>query len=626
MRGHIDHYVDDDWSRTVEEMAGRGASLFKPILKKNPDFGYTQSKIWLRTRLINQTTDISEWRIFFSENFKQIFDVWILRKNGEIQNVLSLKRDSTFSERTIPYPELVVAADIAPGEEVTVLISLWSEGSSYIEFSVETVESFAMLAARDTAKNFIFYGMMVLLIVVALGCLALFRELIFLAYSGYAASALLYVMHADGVTFQYLWPNWPALNSMASVYAGSGIIIFGAVFSRVFIKTKKRHPIMDKVLLAVIFVTVMMNVVMIPTNPQMLKKALVAMSLVAIITFTLVAIIAASKRFREVRFYLFAWVGAVISATLLNLNHIFGFNIGQELLYDSMRGVMVFDAAMMGFAIADRYHQLRQSRQAALSDSLSKANRNIELSERLLELEHQHSVVSEFARNRDEHIQNTVHDLRQPIHALRISVTNLLRKQPQSDDAAANLEATFNYLEGLVAEQLSNKNGAAASSQSSVKEESDELGLQQVLGSIQEMFLVDAEEKGVELKFEKSDLSVPIDPLVLIRIVSNLVSNAIKYTDAGRVVIEVDDIKGALIVRVSDTGCGLSEDDFRRACDREVRLSNSGNSEGMGLGLAIAREYATKNGLQLRWVPSSMKGTSVELVIPKREPAVSAAI
>ncbi|MGI9353674.1 MAG: 7TMR-DISM family protein, partial [Rhizobiaceae bacterium] len=454
MRGHIDHYIDPDWSKTVTRMAGPDADLCTPIVKKNPDFGYTQSKIWLRARLKNATSDTEEWRLFFAENFKQVFDVWVVRDGGKIENILSLGPDSTFADRAIPYPELTAPLHLEPEEQVTVLIALWSEGSSYIEFSVETAESFASLAARDTAKNFVFYGMMILLIVVALGSLALFRNVIFLAYSAYASSALLYVMHADGVTFQYLWPNVPSLNSIASVYAGSGIIVFGAIYSRIFLKTRQRHPVLDKILLAVIVITLGLDAVLIPVNPQFLKKALVLMSLVAIITFTVSAIVVAMKRFREVRFYLFAWVGAVASAALLNLNHIFGFDIGQELLYDSMRGVMVFDAAMMGFAIADRYHQLRQSRQAALSDSLNEARRNIKLNERLLELEDRFAVATELSQSRNEYIQDTIHDLRQPIHALRVNVNNLLRQRSVSGGEAKNLEATFSYLENLVAEHL----------------------------------------------------------------------------------------------------------------------------------------------------------------------------
>jgi hypothetical protein len=58
------------------------------------------------------------------------------------------------------------------------------------------------------------------------------RHPIFPAYIGYSASTLLYMMHADGVAFQYLWPNFPAFNSYASVVAGGSYAVCSAQFTR----------------------------------------------------------------------------------------------------------------------------------------------------------------------------------------------------------------------------------------------------------------------------------------------------------------------------------------------------------------------------------------------------------
>ena len=61
--------------------------------------------------------------------------------------------------------------------------------------------------------------------------------------------------------------------------------------------------------------------------------------------------VAARTRFREVRFYVFAWCGAVIASAIMTARHWFGIDIPEDTQLDAMRVVMVFDAAFMGLAI-----------------------------------------------------------------------------------------------------------------------------------------------------------------------------------------------------------------------------------------------------------------------------------
>ncbi len=608
LAGHIDAFVDTDWSQTAQTMRDAPEGTFQAVDGKTANFGYTTSKIWLRTRLHNTSSDQSEWRVHFHENFKQVLDVYALRSDGQIDTLMSLNRQSTFSAREINFPEMVAPLMLAPGEEITLLIGLWSEGSSYITFSFETPSSFQQLAARQTAKNFIFYGMMMLLVTISMAAMAVFRHRLFLYYSGYATSAMLYVMHADGVTFQYLWPNAPTFNNYASVMAGTGIIIFGSFYARVFLKTAKRHKVMDWLLISVIATTVVLNVVLLPTNPQILKKLLVFMSLLAVISFTVSAIVAAFSHFREVRFYLFAWVGALMSAVLLNMNHLLGIEIGQDFLHDSMRIVMVFDAFMMGLAIADRYIQLRQSRQSALEQNLASTQKRLELNERLSELESQYQIANELAETRTEQIQNTIHDLRQPLHALRLSVQNLTSGRLSGDDKAHNIDDTFTYLERLVAEQLQQSPSIPA-------QQADEVGVQDVLHNIHIMFAPDAAAKGLAFRFHRTAYEASLDPLVLMRVVSNLVANAIKYTDSGGILLGTRRRNGDLLIEVHDTGPGLSPDAFDAAQARLERL-DAETSDGSGLGLSIVRELAQQSGWRLQVSELRRSGTGIVITIP----------
>ena len=617
---HIDHYLDDGWTLTPQKAITSEAAKFTPLRGKTVDFGYTKSRVWLRARVQNDTQDISEWRLFFAENFKQIFDVYIIRGEGtaspEIDHVVDLDETSPFWKRPIQYAELTAPLELAPGESATVLISLWSEGSSYIEFSVLSVEDFQLIAATRTAKNFLFYGMIGLLITVALICLIIFQNPIFAAYCSYTLSAVLYVMHSDGVAFQWLWPAFPGFNSIASVFLGSGIIVFGAIFARMFLQPAKYHPWMDKLLIFSAALPVFFIVVLLPLDGQILKKILVMTSLFGIANCAIAGFVAARHRFREVRFYVFGWVSVLLSALMLNLDHIFGVDLTQDFILDSMRAVMVFDAAMLGLAIADRNALLRESQRNALQQSLDNATRNLELNNRLGDLEQRYTKAVAQSRSRSERIRDTVHDLQQPLHALRLKVQGMSSGTSGGVDAET-LEGAFVYLENLVSTPLEQPDGNAAEFESSHEDRIRNermIALSAVLRTLHAMFREDAETRGLDLVVDFDGLDADVDGFAAMRVLSNLVQNAIKYTSDG--VVKVTGSRNGNIVRVQvcDDGPGMTRDAFEAALGREVRLDEDMTGDaGHGLGLAIVRELCRRQSYGLSLMQHSGSGTCIEI-------------
>jgi len=543
---NIGYYLDPEWEKNAKDMVANSDPknpagpkiIFKAIERDEPDFGYTKDKIWLRLKLKNTTPDKLDWRLHFRENFKQVFDVHVVRQDGSIDHALSLDRQSNFGARPIAYPEMVAPFQMQPGETVTIYTSYWSEGSSHISFSVETANSFADVAIERMAKNFVYYGMISILILAALVAMIILRQPVFAAYVAYASSTLIYLVHADGVAFEYLWPNWPGFNSLASIFTGGAFTIFAANYARVFLQTKIDHPFFDKLLLGVVLIATATVFSALFMDPQPIKKAMIPLALVAIIFCTLSGIAAARKRFKEVRFYVLAWLGAIISSAIMNLRHLAGFSWTQDLEFDSMRIAMVFDAAMMGLAIADRFNQMRQARKVALQKSLANAQRNLELNSRLQELDEQYSLATEMAQSRDRQIQGTVHDIRQPLHALRLNVKSIIEKGDEGTGDGDAIEEMFSHLEGLIATQLQKSVNATDIDMDIPTNIADEiLGVPEILKSIYEMFLPDAEEKNVQFRFVPSNQNAEIEPLVLMRIVSNLVSSAIKQTEGGKILL-----------------------------------------------------------------------------------------
>lgn len=611
LTGPLSTFVDPTGELKAQKVISDHLDQFSPASSTFIDFGYTSDHIWISLPVKNTDPVHKDWVVYFHENFKQVFEVFLLRDNGRLDTLMSINPRSTFSDRPLHDPELAAPFILAEGEKARILVHLWSQGSSALEMSFWNKPAYDLSAARRAAKNFAFYGMMILLIVIATAALALFRKEVFLAYVAYSIGALFFIMHADGVSFQFLFPNWPELNSYGSILAGASIIIFAPNYARVFLNTRKYHPIIHKFLLALIAIGVGMVVASLFFDNQPIKKLMVLFGLLSISMSFVAGLAAGRKRFKQVRFYILAWGSVVVSAVLMNLRHWLGIEISQDFQYDSMRAVMVFDAAMMGLAIADQYLQLRESRQEALSDKLAAANLNLTLSSRLNELENQFQQLNEAVRTKDERIRHTIHDLSQPINALRLNVKGLLEGGENASVNAEDISATFGYLEALISGYMSHSDDIQETTLSSNK------GLRTVLERVSSMFADDAVEKNLEFSVQATDANVAIGPLPLMRIIANLVSNAIRHTKAGRVIVTSRDEGRYAVVEVTDTGKGLSIRQFDAVKDGlGVEQGNGNESTRHGYGLAIAHELAQTHNCTFYLDTSYKEGTKLVLQIP----------
>ena len=125
------------------------------------------------------------------------------------------------------------------------------------------------------------------------------------------------------------------------------------------------------------------------------------------------------------------------------------------------------------------------------------------------------------------------------------------------------------------------------------------------------MFSDEAHEKGIDLKTVRSSIVVSAEPVILMRILINLVANAIKHTASGRVLIGARRRGNTAMIEVYDTGPGMSERDLQYVFKPYV---SGATSTGEGLGLAIVKELANESRLDIHAQSLPGKGTVFRIV------------
>lgn len=142
------------------------------------------------------------------------------------------------------------------------------------------------------------------------------------------------------------------------------------------------------------------------------------------------------------------------------------------------------------------------------------------------------------------------------------------------------------------------------------------VSLADLIREVGDMYDPIAEDKGIALHIDSSDeLNAYGDRDLLIEAVANLVDNAVKFTPGGgRVEIGLIPGQGESIVRVKDTGAGISEGERDAVLRRFYRSDKAGNTSGLGLGLNLVAAIARLHGFRLTIVPGP--GCVVEIGCP----------
>ncbi len=214
------------------------------------------------------------------------------------------------------------------------------------------------------------------------------------------------------------------------------------------------------------------------------------------------------------------------------------------------------------------------------------------------------------------------HDLRQPLHAMGLFAEALRAKTHNNDAEVVHLVNSINgsvdALESLFCELLD----ITRIDSGGVDVHPQPFAIEGLLRKLRLGFEPNAFEKGLALRFRGGWHVAHADPVLVERIVRNLVSNAIRYTQDGSVLVSARPRGEQLLLQVWDTGPGIDEADQQRIFEEFYQLPTNGAAlppeqhKGLGLGLAIVKRLAGLMGAPLTLRSRPDHGSVFTLQLP----------
>ncbi len=231
------------------------------------------------------------------------------------------------------------------------------------------------------------------------------------------------------------------------------------------------------------------------------------------------------------------------------------------------------------------------------------------------------SRLKQLAKYRREFVADISHELKTPLFAAQGFVHTLMDgavgdKQVR-DKFLKKAAKSLDGLDILVEDLLT----ISQIESGEIKMHYENFDAVEVSLQVLELMEVKAEKKGLRVLLENEDdekILVHADSRRIFQVLTNLVSNAIKYTDGeGDIFIRFIETKSDVICSVIDRGVGIPEEDIPRIFERFYRVDKSRSKGGTGLGLAIVKHIIEGHGAQVRVMSKINKGSTFSFNLKK---------
>ena len=358
---------DPSGRMSLADVQARGAE-FRPSQAHGDaaiNFGYSSSTWWLRFDIEAAPTVSREWMLEVA--FPTLDRVDYFGSGGER---LSAGDQTPFAARPVMHRNFVFPLRLGETGASTVWLRVASEGTLTVPLRLWQAEAFWQESHTSYAVLSAYFGMLLALALYNLLLWFSLRDHTYLTYVLFAGSMAVGQLSLNGLGNEFFWPDLPAWGSLAFTIGFAATGLFGALFTRAFLETRRNAPRLDGAVigLAALFALCMLVPLVAPYRLAAILTSLTG------VTFSLVAVITGLRCWLKgqpgARIFLLAWTLLLLGvavAGLRNMNllpttffSIYAIQIGSAL-----------EMLLLSFALADRINGLRREKDTAQGEAIA---------------------------------------------------------------------------------------------------------------------------------------------------------------------------------------------------------------------------------------------------------------
>jgi len=399
---YIEIFADSERTLTFNDILNGAPPVnFKPAIDIGNSFGFSKDFYWVHFSL-HADADLQK-SILLQLDTPLIDKVILFVPDGQGGFKETVTGDSTlFQSRDIKHRTFLFRLPEHRGKTFDYYLCLQTEGSMQIPLTLWSADTFIEHVDRS---NFIlgsYYGIMLLLMLAAIVSYLMVRDKLFLFYTLYLFSYLLFQLSLNGFSYQYLWPGLPWFTSRATSAFIGFVVICGSLFASNFLQVwGNKHPRV-KLLFALLITSGLIGMIMSFLGDYALAVQISTISGVLFPPVVLIAIVSSlAKGYRPAKYFLIAWCIFLLGVFIGGLLYL-GFVPQTFLTSYAMQVGSIFEITLLGYALMDRINILRIDKEKAIiqaNDYLHQLNEELEqlVNERTRKLQEKNKKLRELA-------------------------------------------------------------------------------------------------------------------------------------------------------------------------------------------------------------------------------------
>lgn len=519
-------------------------------------------------------------------------------QEGRLETLFSLDKRMGFTQRPIANRFLYAEVSLAANGANTFYVYYHTHGKTPLQPVLVSAQKLAQLDTKNDLLNGGIFGVLTILAAMVLFNRQGIHQTDSRNYALLILGCLLFLGQVQGYNFQFLWPEQAVWNMCAPGVIGVGLLLAHALFSISFLRMRQRFG-------KSYYAFAMVMAVAIASLPFAAYEGFTEWAAMLVVIYAIMAVVlgvlAVRQQVPAAPLYLLGSISLFIFNVLLMLLSIFWHNPFPDVptftypkIAYSLEPIL-FVAAMINQSrrLNEQKAELRVKRQAE--------------TELLIKAERERLAALEVAKHQQLLLASTGHDLSQPLASIRFAM-EALRAREGDSPIAQHINTTLDYAQNLIKDLIhqARRDGGNLS---------DDILLFELFDQLQDEFAVVAAKKGLGLSHVPSAIELAGSALILHRILSNLLANAIRYSHKGRIVFGVRRRPHAIELQVIDTGVGLLAEDCQ-ALLGPFRQGRHTDGAGYGLGLFIVKTLCQQCGYELAVESTPGKGSVFAVKIP----------
>mgnify|MGYP000370757121 CR=1 FL=1 len=567
-------------------------------------YGVTRLAIWLRLRVSNNTDHTIERILEIS--YARLSDVQFHHPGpaDSYQSVLTGEA-KPFATRPYKNRHFVFPVTIAAHSEQILYVRVKSDQPMLIPAKMWDPQAFYGYERGDYTIQIWYFGMATAIILFNLLLFIAMRDVIYLMYSSFGVSIVIFFASSGGLAHEFLWPHaqWSA-NIAASI---SALLFLAAymLFTRRMLNTKQTMPKFDRVLKAMVASSLLIGIGIIVSQESVVKIG--QLYLIASLALILsIAVYGAINHQRTAYLFLLAF-SIFLAGTISYFLRALGWLPHNTFTANGMQLGSALEMLLQAFALADRYNQLRREKDNALLQAVQ--------------------AQESATLNKDSFLATIGHEFRTPMHGVIGNLVDLSNDPRTATDERVLLALqSSQVMERLVDRILLFAEASAGKLENNPRKFTPISAIGNLIADLSSNY----PQTNIQIDLRMSDThsiqNIDIDSTQLLTALQQIIDNSCKFGAHSDVIVtlgseETDsDAEFDLFIQICDQGPGIPPDKQRQVMEafRQADQGFDRKHNGLGVGLSLSVLLIRILGGKLKIDTPDTGGCRITITVPTR--------